>query len=124
MMGIGKMGTKREWGAIFMEMEFIWVNATWVLDMGKESTFLRTDLATKETGSKAKERAGVFTSMRMEVNILASISLASEKVSACTNTIIKKPIKATGKKIKRMAMELQCWGLENFKLVSIETTCT
>ena len=103
-MEIGKMVTKKEWAAIYMEMVFIWVSVTLDSDTAKEYIYLKMVLATRAAGSKEKERAGASTNMLMEASIPVSIGQASEKVSACMNIIIKKLTKEIGKKTKRMAM--------------------
>lgn len=104
MMGIGRMGIRKEWAAISMGMEFIWASVIWGSDMGREFIYSKMDLAMKVTGSKGREKAGECISTQMVVSTLESIKEGSEKDQACMSIIIKRFTRATGKKIRRMGM--------------------
>jgi hypothetical protein len=90
-----------------MEMVYTWENVILVSVMAKEYIYSRMGLATKEVGSKEKEKAGEFINMPMEASTLVNIELVSGRALACMNITIKRLIKEVGRKIKRMGMESQ-----------------
>ena len=103
-MDIGKMGIKRESGAISMVMESIWVSVTSDSDMVKVCTFSKMVVAMRDSGRKASVKGGVSISMLTARSTQVSISRVSVKVKACMNTSTKKFIRELGKKIRKMAM--------------------
>ena len=73
--------------------------------MGRASTYLKTALVMREVGLRGREKAGASTNMPMEASILESIKLDLEKGSECMSTTIKRYIRVTGRRTRRMGTE-------------------